>query len=136
MVLRQEGHKLMPASYAHVPTDSASRYLTQLCRHGGLMNRIVRHRPPGHGHKHEDGSSPPIATAVSSGAAGIIDFGWGRCTLQATIDTLTLHAEADDPGHLRQIQDGVTARLRRIGRRDQLTVTWTQATEPGPETGT
>jgi hypothetical protein len=118
----------MPASSAHVPTDRASRYLIQLCNHGSLMNRIVRHRPPVHGHRHGDGSSPPIATAASSGTEGVIDFGWGRCTLHATIDTLTLRAEASDPRHLQQIQDGITARLQRIGRRDQLSVAWTQET--------
>lgn len=82
---------------------------------------------------------PPAATASSAGTEGIIDFGWGRCTLNATADALTLHAEAGDPQHLQQIQDGITARLERIGRRDKLTVTWTpalQAAEPQERNGT
>jgi hypothetical protein len=125
----------MPDAYARVPTSRATRYLTQLCSHGSLMSRLARHRPPGH--RHGDGAGdgcgmpPPSVTASSAGREGIIDFGWGRCTLDADTDALTLHAEADDPRRLRQIQDGITARLERIGRRDQLTVTWT----PGPQTG-
>jgi hypothetical protein len=143
----------MPASYAHVPTARAARYLAQLCSHGRLMSRLTRHRAPGHGQGqgqdqdhgqdqeldqdreldqdhgagHGTGGAPPTATATSAGAEGIIDFGWGRCTLRATDGALTLHAEAEDPGRLRQIEDGVSARLQRIGRRDQLAVTWTEA---------
>jgi hypothetical protein len=135
----------MPASYAAVPTSRADRYLAQLCSHGRLMSRLARHRRPGqgqgqgHGDGHGDDGAPPVATATSAGTEGIIDFGWGRCTLRVTAGALTLHAEAADPGRLRQIQDGISARLQRIGRRDQLTVTWTEAqpaTEPDQETGT
>ena len=120
----------MPASYARVPTSRAGRYLAQLCNHGSLMSRLARHRPPGQGHGHGDGDgdgndgAPPAATASSDGTEGVIDFGWGRCTLRATAGTLTLHAEAGDPQRLQQIQDGISARLQRIGRRDQLAVTW------------
>lgn len=131
----------MPASSAHVPTSRAARYLAQLCNHGRLMSRLTRHRAPGHGQDrgHGDGhgndGAPPAATASSAGTEGLIDFGWGRCTLRATAGALTMYAEAGDPQRLRQIEDGISARLQRIGRRDQLTVTWTEAppsTEPGP----
>jgi hypothetical protein len=111
----------MPSFYARVPTTRASRYLVQLCQHGSLMSRLPRHRRPGHG------GPPPAATLSPAGTEGVIDFGWGRCTLRASTDALTLHAEADDQQRLEQIQDGITARLERIGRRDQLTVTWTRA---------
>jgi hypothetical protein len=130
----------MPASYAHVPTGRATRYLAQLCSHGRLMSRLTRHRAPGHGQGHGDDhgndGAPPVATASSAGTEGVIDFGWGRCTLRATAATLIMYAEAGDPQRLQQIQDGVSARLQRIGRRDQLAVTWTEAppaTGPGPE---
>jgi len=138
----------MPASYAHVPTSRADRYLAQLCSHGRLMSRLARHRRPGqehgqgqgqgHGDGHGNDGGPPVATASSAGTEGIIDFGWGRCALRATAGTLILHAEAGDPERLRQIQDGISARLQRIGRRDQLAVTWIDAqpaTEPDQETG-
>jgi hypothetical protein len=117
----------MPASYAHISTSRASRYLTQLCSHGSLMSRLAHGRPPGQGQGHGGGSARPAATADSSGTEGIIDFGWGRCTLHATADMLTLRAEAGDLRHLQQIQDGITARVERIGRRDQLTVSWIEA---------
>jgi hypothetical protein len=119
----------MPASYAHVPTSRAGRYLAQLCSHGRLMSRLARHRPPGDGDGdgHGNDGAPPVATASSAGTEGIIDFGWGRCTLRATAGTLTMYAEAGDSQRLQQIQDGISARLQRIGRRDQLTVTWTEA---------
>jgi hypothetical protein len=121
----------MPASDARVPTTRAARYLAQLCSHGRLMSRLTRHRAPGHSQEHGAGhaadGAPPAPTATSAGAEGIIDFGWGRCTLRATDAALTLHAEAEDPRRLRQIEDGVAARLQRIGRRDQLTVTWSEA---------
>jgi len=130
----------MPASIARVPTSRASRYLAQLCSHGSLMSRLVGHRSfgrrQGHGERQDHGDGdrgmPPAATASSSGAEGIIDFGWGRCTLSAATDVLTLQAEADDPRHLERIQGGITARLERIGRRDQLTVTWMPAA-PEPQ---
>jgi hypothetical protein len=121
----------MPASYAHVPTSRAGRYLAQLCSHGRLMSRLTRHRAPGHGQGHGDDhgndGAPPVATASSAGTEGIIDFGWGRCTLRATAATLIMYAEAGDTQRLQQIQDGISARLQRIGRRDQLAVTWTEA---------
>ena len=127
----------MPASYAHVPTSRAARYLAQLCSHGRLMSRLAHRRPSGHGQGqgHGDGGgdgrgndgAPPVATASSAGTEGVIDFGWGRCTLRAAPGELTLYAEATDPRRLRQIEDGISARLQRIGRRDQLTVTWTEA---------
>ena len=122
----------MPASYARVPTSRAGRYLAQLCNHGRLMSRLARHRPPADGHGHGDDGSPPAATASSDETEGIIDFGWGRCTLRATAGALTLHAEAEDTQRLQQIQDGISARLQRIGRRDQLAVTWTQS-PPAPD---
>jgi hypothetical protein len=115
----------MPASHAHIPTSRAIRYLTQLCNHGSLMGRLARHRPTSHG---GGGGGSPVVTVASSGTEGVIDFGWGRCTVHAAAGTLTVHAEAGDPLQLRQIQDGITARLQRIGRRDQLAVSWT----PGP----
>ena len=96
----------MPASHAQVPTSRAARYLAQLCSHGRLMSRLTRHRAPVHSRgqeqDHEVGhgsdGAPPAATATSSGTEGIIDFGWGRCTLRATGEALTLRAEASPPG--------------------------------------
>jgi len=60
---------------------------------------------------------------------GIISLNWGKWTMQASPDTLTVRAEAADEENLRRIQDLVAARLGRFGRRDHLTVIW-QRPEP------
>jgi cytochrome P450 len=114
----------MPASHAQVPTTRARRYLAQLCRHGRQLGQLSLR--PAHGH--DAGGAPPVPRhAGGTSTDGVIDFGWGRCTLRATSEALTLRAEAGDQEQLQRIQDGITARLERIGRRDQLTVTWNQA---------
>lgn len=120
----------MPASQAHVRTDRAGRYLAQLCNHGSKLGRLALHQPRGHG----DGAGPPAARGEHCDTDGVIDFGWGRCTLHATDQALVLTAEADDQQNLRRIQDGVARRLERMGRRDRLTVTW-QRTPPDAASG-
>lgn len=121
----------MPVSEAHIATGRAGRYLAQLCKHSGQMGRMTSHRRPAHA----DGGAPPAARHTEwSGTDGIIDFGWGRCALRATGQELTLTAEAESEHELRRIQDGIARSLERIGRRDQLTVTWTRAA-PGPGSG-
>lgn len=120
----------MPAAQAHVPTIRARRYLAQLGSHSRQLGRLARHqahRPAGRG------AAPAARPAEWSDTTGIIHFGWGRCTLDATDEALTLRAEADDPDHLQRIQDGIARRVERIGRRDGLTVTWQPALpEPAP----
>ncbi|HEY2287778.1 MAG TPA: DUF2218 domain-containing protein [Streptosporangiaceae bacterium] len=111
----------MPASHAHVPTTRASRYLAQLGSHG---------RHPGQGalgraHGQHDGGEPPAPRLASwTSTDGVLDFGWGRCILHASGDALTLRAEAGDQQQLERIQDGITARLERIGRRGHLALAW------------
>jgi hypothetical protein len=118
----------MPASSAHVTTTRASRYLAQLCRHGGKLGRIgASHRPRSH---RNGGARPDVLHTEWSDTDGVIDFGWGRCTLRATDDTLTLYAESEDPQQLQRIQEGIARSLARIGRRDRLTVAWSSP-EPG-----
>jgi hypothetical protein len=130
----------MPTAEARVATDRASRYLVQLCRHADQMAGM-RHRPPAlHG-----GRRPPAVQYVEhSDSHGIVHFATGRWTLDADPDALTLRAEAADEQTLRRLQDGITARLERIGRRDQLVVTWQRPqaptdtpgdNNPGPATG-
>lgn len=118
----------MYTSEATVATTRASRYLAQLGRHTGQMSHLSFHRTMRHG----QGDSPPeVAHSEWSETDAVIAFGQGRCTLHATDDSLTLHAEANDLEQLRRIQDGIARRLERIGRRDELTVAWsTPAPEP------
>ena len=119
----------MPASQAYLPTDRARRYLAQLCNHGSQMSLRTLHARRGHGHdgEGEGGGPPKPLRAEAFGTEGIIDFGWARCLLRATDDALVLRAEADDEQQLRRVQDAVAHRLRQIGRRDRLGVTWTPA---------
>ncbi len=48
----------------------------------------------------------------------------GALAMHAAPGRLTLRAAADSAENLRHIQDLVTARLEKVGRRDHLTVTW------------
>jgi hypothetical protein len=50
--------------------------------------------------------------------------------MHAAAGTLTLRAEADSEENLRRIQDLLTARLEKIGRRDHLTVNWQPPAPP------
>ncbi|MQY40704.1 hypothetical protein SRB17_87370 [Streptomyces sp. RB17] len=120
----------MPTAEARIPTERASRYLVQFCRHLGQMSRM-RHLPPA---RHGGGGMPPTVQDVDySDTCGVIRFDEGQFTLQATSDMLRLRVDADDEDTLQRLQYGITARLEKIGRRDQLTVTWQQwPTPPGP----
>jgi uncharacterized protein len=90
----------MLTDQARVETDGASHYLVQLCRH---FNDKVEARPGVQAH------------IEWSETDGIADFGWGRCTMQANPDALTVRAEADDEQGLQQIQELVTRVLEKFG---------------------
>lgn len=110
----------MPSATAHVRTDRGNRYLIQLTKHG-------RHMGAGASHvrRHDGGGAPPtVLRSERSDTSGVIDFGWGRCTMNATDTELVLTAEADDEAHLSQITAGIASRVHRIGRREHLTVRW------------
>jgi hypothetical protein len=62
-----------------------------------------------------------------SGDRGVISFDWGRCALRADPGVLTLRAEASNEERLHRLEQRIADRLEQIGRRDHLTVTWTQA---------
>jgi len=120
----------MPTAEAHIPTERASRYLVQFCRHLGQMSRM-RHQPPA---RHGDGDTPPTVQHVDySDTRGVIRFTDGQFTLQATSDTLSLRIDADNEDTLQRLQNGIAARLEKIGRRDQLTLAWQRhQTPPAP----
>jgi hypothetical protein len=113
----------MLTAEALVETPHPARYLAQLGRHAGKMSE---HRPRAHG---GGGTQPQVTEAEWSETAGTVSLSWGRWSMQALPGTLRLRAEAADEESLRRIQELITARLEKIGRRDQLTVRW-QATEP------
>jgi hypothetical protein len=100
----------MMISEARVKTERSSAYLVQLCRH---VNEAGR-------------AHPQMETRVEwSEDHGVISFGGGRCTLRADPGVLTLRVEAPDEASLRRVERRVANRLKRFGRPDRLTVTWT-----------
>ena len=118
----------MLTSEARVETEHPGRYLTQLCEHASKMGGPRPHRPRSH---HPGGGEPPeMRHAEWSGTDGTVILNWGQWTMHAAAGTLTLRAEADSEQNLRRIQDLLTARLQKIGRRDHLTVNWQPAETP------
>jgi hypothetical protein len=113
----------MLSAEAHVKTDRPNRYLAQLCRHANQMGQHRSHRP--RTHTGDDAHVPPEVQHVEwTDTDGIVRLNWGQWTVAATPGALTLRAEAADPENLGRIQDLLGARLAKIGRRDNLTVTW------------
>jgi hypothetical protein len=122
----------MLTAEARVQTEQPARYLIQLCQHVSKMGGHLRHRPRSHD---SDSGPPEIRHAEWSEKDGIVTLDFGQWTMHATPGELRIRAEADSEENLRRIQDLVTARLEKIGRRDRLTVNWqaaeTSAVEPG-----
>jgi len=122
----------MPTAEAHVQTEQPARYLAQLCKHARQVHRL-RHRPRNHG---GDGQPPPKVHSVEcSETSGMISFGWGQCTMQATPGALTLRAEAADEESLQRVQGIIARDIERFGKRDQLTVAWQAAPAPSAQPG-
>jgi hypothetical protein len=112
----------MLTAQARVPTDRASRYLVQFCRHASSMGQPQGHWPRPH---HDGGGAPPEVGHVAwSDTLGTVRFGCGHCVLQATEDTLLLSVDATDEDNLQRLLEGISRRLVTIGRRDQLTINW------------
>jgi hypothetical protein len=119
----------MLTAVARLETDRAARYLDQLCRHVSQMGRPGGHRPPGRG-----GHAPPEVQHVEwTDTHGTIDVGWGRCTVEATSDVLSLRLESADEEGLQRLQAAVAHRLETIGRRESLKVDWQRPVMPAPE---
>ncbi|MCZ4101583.1 DUF2218 domain-containing protein [Streptomyces sp. So13.3] len=116
----------MHSAEAEIPTDRASRYLVQLCKHFSNKGSALRHRPRVHA-----GGGRPVTEAEAalmqvqwSETRGEVDFGWARCTLRATSTALVIQAQAQDSDSLQRAMDVVTAHLGRYSRRQPLTVRW------------
>ena len=59
-----------------------------------------------------------------SGTEGTVSLDCGQWTMRAFPGRLAVRAEAADQENLRRIQDLLTARLQKFGRREHLTVKW------------
>ncbi len=123
------GRRHMLIAEAHIKTTQPSRYLIQLCRHANSINHKIL-RP----HAGKAQVRPEIQHVEWSDTAGTLTFSWGRCTMQAGPDTLTVRAEAANEESLQRIQALITRNLERFGRRDHLNVNWErpQATTAQP----
>ena len=126
----------MLTAEADIQPEHAARYLARLCGHAGKMGTAghrLGHRPPAHA----GGDGPPEVRQVAcSGTEGTVSLNWGQWTMRAFPGRLAVRAEAADEPSLRRIQDLLTARLQKFGRREHLTVTWRPGTaavaaEPG-----
>jgi hypothetical protein len=113
----------MSSAEARIDTDRASRYLVQLCKHAAAMGS------GGHRARMHPGASSAArevqVRAEWSDTRGRLTFTpWGECTLTADAAALRLRIDARDDTGLRNIRDILTADVRRVGRRDNLTLTW------------
>ena len=125
----------MLTTEADIQTEHAARYLERVCGHAGKMgapSHRLGHRQPSPAR----GDGPPEVRHVEcSGTEGTVILNWGQWTMQALPGLLAVRAEAADEDSLRRIQDLLTARLQKFGRRERLTVNWrrpeTATAEPG-----
>lgn len=99
-------------SEANLQTAQASKWLAELCRQ--FQNRAAKH--------------PEMGIEVHwSETRGSVDFGWGRCVLQAGSDALNLRVEADQADDLERLQELLTRHVERHNSSDQATVLWTSS---------
>jgi hypothetical protein len=114
----------MLTAEADIHTEHAARYLARLCGHAGKMGAAshrMGHRRP----SHSPGDAPPEVRRVEcTGTDGIVSLDCGQWTMRAFPGRLAVRAEAADQENLRRIQDLLTARLQKFGRREHLTVNW------------
>jgi hypothetical protein len=114
----------MLTAEADIQTEHAARYLARLCGHAGKMGTVghrLGHRQPAH---ERDDGPPEVRQVAFSGTEGTVSLNWGQWTMRAFPGRLAVRAEAADEQSLRQIQNLLTARLQKFGRREHLTVTW------------
>jgi hypothetical protein len=122
----------MLTSEAVIATEYPDRYLARLGKHATKMGSGLSHRRPAYG----SGQRPPeVRHAEWSATSGTVKLNWGGWTMQAAPGVLRLRAEAADEVSLRRIQDILTTRLEKFGRRERLTVTWQPTRTAAAESG-
>ncbi|MEH1127362.1 DUF2218 domain-containing protein [Micromonospora sp. CPCC 206061] len=120
----------MPTLQAQVPTERASRYLTQFCKHATAMGS-GGHRAGVHLQGRMTRGGVRVAANWSDSEGTITFTPWGRCILTADADALTIRVDASDQDGLTQIRDIVTRNLLRFSSRDPLSVIWEEPPAPG-----
>jgi len=78
---------------------------------------------------------PDIQQVEWSDTHGILDLGWGRCSMQADPGALTVRVEAADEESLRRVQGLITRNLERFGRREHLKLNWQRPGAPTAQAG-
>ena len=114
----------MLTAEADIQTEHAARYLERVCGHAGKMGAAghrLGHRPPSHA---RGGGPPEVRHVECSGTEGTVSLNCGQWTMRALPGLLAVRVEAADEQSLRRIQDLLTMRLQKFGRREHLTVTW------------
>ena len=93
----------MKTSIACIPTENASTYLQQLCKHFGRK-----------------------VSAEFTPTNGWVEFSFGRCDLSADAEQITLKstAKADD---LLKLEEVLASHLSRFAFRENPTITWQRA---------
>jgi hypothetical protein len=119
----------MLTTEAVIVTDHAEQYLARLGKHMSKLGDAGRgHRLRAHGGGDASHHVPPrVEHTEWSATSGTVRLDWGGWTAEADPRTLRLRAEAADEASLRRIQDMLTTRLEKFGRREHLTVTWQAA---------
>jgi hypothetical protein len=120
----------MPFTHAQIPTERASRYLVQFCKHAAAMGS-GGHTPRIHRHAAMARGEVRVAAEWSDTAGTVTFTPWGRCGLVADKDTLTVRIDAADEDGLAQIRDVVERDLQRFSSRDPITVTWQGSVDTG-----
>lgn len=116
---------------ARIETAQPGRFLVRLCKHAESMGRAGGHGPRVHlGGLLARGQVR--VRAECSDTSGTVTFSpWGRCSMTASADALTVRIEASDEENLRRIQDIVNRNLDRFGSRDHQAVGWRLPEAPG-----
>ncbi len=120
----------MLTAEARIQTEHPSRYLAQLCRHANSINHKILRL-----HSGKVQVRPELQHVEWSGNDGALTLTWGRCTVHAGPDTLTVRAHATNEENLQQIQNLITRNLERFGRRDHLKVNWQRPVAPTVQAG-
>ncbi len=97
----------MPIMRARVPTENASRYLQQLCKH--WSHKFAVEFDPAH---------------------GVIHLPNTDCILDAEQGALTLELRASDPEALPRMGGVVADHLKRFAFREDLTIDWSPTAPP------
>jgi len=96
---------------AEIQTEHASRYVAELCEQFSARAR----------------AKPELGVRVERAEGqGIVDFGWGCCTVRAEANGLALRAEAEDLAGLQQVQELVRRHLEKQGEAEGLEVDWAE----------